>query len=80
MRRRLKQAEVDTRTVPPRYDQEIADWLGGSLVSWTEAGVTVLIEAGEILAKPGWLLVLWPDGGRTVASAASAARVYEPVK
>lgn len=78
MLKRLKDAVVDTRTVPGHRDLAIARWIDDALIQWDENGLFVTDSDDDpVLVKPGWLLVKWPDGVVTVCSTRTALRLFE---
>lgn len=63
--------------------QAVDRWLGDTPHRW-EDGQLVLTrfpegnDSQEMRPRPGWVLVGWPDGAVTVASARTADRLYQP--
>lgn len=77
MRRRLRQVDVDTRTLGRDSPDEIRTWLGADWLASDAATVTVRNGDGErVTARRGWTLVRWPTGELTVSSPTSARLVY----
>lgn len=77
---RLRDAVVDTRTVPASPDEEIARWLGDRILAWNTHGLRIINRDGDVVVPPpGFLLVRWPDGSLTITSPAAAALTYETI-
>jgi hypothetical protein len=75
-----RNVRVRLRTWTGQPEADLSAWLGDAPHHYEGDQLVIHGEGADedVRPRPGWQLVRWPDGVVTVASARTAARVYEP--
>lgn len=63
-------------------DSELSDWLGSRFGGWQYVAGELMLQVqgdsgNKILAKPGYLLLRYPDGSLAVMAPMAAVRPFE---